>query len=107
MPATKPGHGAPCVACRAAALAGHVEQCDRCGTIRHIYYSCANRHCPKCQTRAKKQWIARKRELLPVPYVYLVFMDSKYMTPRNDTLFVRRIIGGCQMNGNPFFNLEE
>lgn len=62
------------VACRTAALGGHVEQCDRCGTIRHVFHSCRNRHCPKCQTRAKEQWIAaRNRELLPVPYVHLVF----------------------------------
>ena len=62
------------VACRTAALGGHVEQCDSCGTIRHVYHSCRNRHCPKCQTRAKEQWIAaRQRELLPVPYVHLVF----------------------------------
>lgn len=34
----------------------------------------ANRHYPKCQTRTKEQWIAaRNRELLPVPYVHLVF----------------------------------
>lgn len=62
------------VACRKAALGGHSEQCDSCGTIRHVYHSCRNRHCPKCQTRAKEQWIAaRNRELLPVPYAHLVF----------------------------------
>lgn len=61
------------VACRTAALGGHIEQCDSCGTVRHVFHSCRNRHCPKCQTRAKEQWIAaRNRELLPVPYVHLV-----------------------------------
>jgi hypothetical protein len=62
------------VSCRTAVLGGHVECCDACGTTRHVYHSCRNRHCPRCQTRAKEQWIAaRQRELLPVPYTHLVF----------------------------------
>lgn len=62
------------VACRTAALGGHVEACDACGTTRHVYHSCRNRHCPLCQTRAKEAWLAaRRRELLPTPYFHLVF----------------------------------
>ena len=62
------------VACRTAALGGHVERCDTCGTTRHVYHSCRNRHCPRCQTRAKEAWLAaRRRELLPVPYFHVVF----------------------------------
>ena len=62
------------VACRTAALGGHVECCDACGTTRHVYPSCRNRHCPLCQTRAKETWLAaRRRELLPTPYFHLVF----------------------------------
>jgi hypothetical protein len=62
------------VSCRTAVLGGHVDRCDACGTTRHIYHSCRNRHCPRCQTRAKEQWVAaRQRELLPVPYTHLVF----------------------------------
>ena len=62
------------VACRTAVLGGHVETCDACGTTRHVYHSCRNRHCPLCQTRAKEAWlVARRRELLPVPYFHLVF----------------------------------
>ncbi len=62
------------VACRTAALGGHVEVCDACGVSRHVYHSCRNRHCPLCQTRAKEGWLAaRRRELLPVPYFHLVF----------------------------------
>jgi hypothetical protein len=61
-------------ACRTAALGGHVEQCDDCGTIRIAYNSCRNRHCPKCQGLARAQWLANRRaELLPVPYFHLVF----------------------------------
>lgn len=62
------------VDCRTAALGGHIETCDTCGTTRAVYHSCRNRHCPQCQTRAKQAWLAaRRRELLPVPYFHLVF----------------------------------
>ena len=62
------------LACRTAALGGHLELCDACGTTRHVYHSCRNRHCPLCQTRAKEAWLAaRRREVLPVPYFHLVF----------------------------------
>jgi len=60
--------------CRTAALGGHVEQCDRCEYRRIAYNSCANRHCPKCQSLAKAQWLeARRAELLPVEYHHVVF----------------------------------
>jgi len=60
--------------CRTAALGGHVEQCDQCGVLKISYNSCRNRHCPKCQTRAKERWLtARRAELLPVPYFHVVF----------------------------------
>lgn len=62
------------VACRTAALGEHLDTCDACGATRHVYHSCRNRHCPRCQTRAKEAWIsARRREVLPVPYFHLVF----------------------------------
>jgi Putative transposase/Transposase zinc-binding domain len=61
--------------CRTAALGGHLDQCSRCGYRAAISYnSCRNRHCPKCQTSARERWIhARCRELLPSPYVHVVF----------------------------------
>src|SRR5205814_9176365 len=35
---------------------------------------CRNRHCPKCQAAAAKEWLAeREAELLPVGYFHLVF----------------------------------
>lgn len=62
------------LACRTATLGGHVETCADCGTSRHVYHSCRNRHCPRCQTRTKEAWLAaRRREVLPVPYFHLVF----------------------------------
>ena len=64
-------------ACRTAALGGHVEQCDDCGTTRIAYNSCRNRHCPKCQGLARLQWLAaRQAELLAVPYFHVVFTLS-------------------------------
>jgi hypothetical protein len=61
-------------ACRTAALGGHVEACDDCGHQRISYNTCRNRHCPKCQSLARAQWIEdRKSELLDCPYFHVVF----------------------------------
>lgn len=61
-------------ACRTEAMGGHVCACDRCGARQYHYHSCRNRHCPKCQTRAKEQWLEQQRaQLLPVPYFHVVF----------------------------------
>ncbi|WP_233799702.1 IS91 family transposase [Paraburkholderia sp. HP33-1] len=60
--------------CRTAALGGHVEQRDTCGHQRIAYNSCGNRHCPKCQSLARAQWLERRQaDLLPVPYFHVVF----------------------------------
>ena len=62
--------------CRTAALGGHVMRCenDACGYTAIAYNSCRNRHCPKCQGAAARQWMAaRAAELLPVPYFHMVF----------------------------------
>jgi Putative transposase/Transposase zinc-binding domain len=60
--------------CRTAALGGHLEQCDQCGHQRPAYNSCSDRHCPKCQSLARAQWLeARQAELLATEYFHLVF----------------------------------
>jgi Transposase zinc-binding domain/Putative transposase len=60
--------------CRTAALGGHVERCEDCAHQCIAYNSCRNRHCPKCQAAAARQWLAdREAELLPVPYYHVVF----------------------------------
>ena len=60
--------------CRTAALGGHVARCEDCAHIDIAYNSCRNRHCPKCQGAAAKQWLAeREADLLPVPYYHMVF----------------------------------
>jgi predicted Zn-ribbon and HTH transcriptional regulator len=62
------------VRCRTAVLGGHVEQCDACGYQRISYNSCRNRHCPKCQSLARAQWLEdRQSELLPTSYFHVVF----------------------------------
>jgi hypothetical protein len=63
--------------CRTAALGGHVARCEneKCAYTQIAYNSCRNRHCPKCQGAAAKEWLAaREAELLPVPYYHVVFM---------------------------------
>jgi hypothetical protein len=60
--------------CRTAALGGRLEECSHCDHRRFVYHSCRNRHCPKCQSLARAQWLAsRKEELLPVEYFHVVF----------------------------------
>jgi hypothetical protein len=71
------------VRCRTAALGGHIDECTRCGNRATISYnSCRNRHCPKCQTGARERWIeARRSELLPSPYVHIVFTLPPQLAP--------------------------
>jgi Zn finger protein HypA/HybF involved in hydrogenase expression len=60
--------------CRTAALGGHVARCEDCAHTTIAYNSCRNRHCPKCQGAAAREWMEeREAELLPVPYFHIVF----------------------------------
>ena len=60
--------------CRTAALGGHLERCDECGHERNAYNSCSDRHCPKCQSLARAEWIRdRQAELLDCGYFHVVF----------------------------------
>src|SRR4029077_1260820 len=60
--------------CRTAALGGHVARCEDCAYTTIAYNSCRNRHCPKCQGAAAKEWLAeREADLLPLPYYHRVF----------------------------------
>ena len=60
--------------CRTAALGGHVARCEDCSHTQIAYNSCRNRHCPKCQGAAAREWLAaREAELLPAPYFHVVF----------------------------------
>jgi hypothetical protein len=67
--------------CRTAALGGHVEQCDACGHQRISFNSCRSRHCPKCQSLTRAQWLEdRQAELLPVEYFHVVFTVPQEIT---------------------------
>jgi hypothetical protein len=62
------------VACRTAALGGHVQACDHCGARQYSYHSCRNRHCPKCHGEQTQRWLDRQRaRLLPCAYYLLTF----------------------------------
>ncbi len=64
--------------CRTAALGGHVEQCDQCGHQRISFNSCRDRHCPKCQSLARAQWLDdRRAELLDTQYFHVVLTLPK------------------------------
>lgn len=50
--------------CRTEALGGHVYTCERCQQVQYRYHSCRNRHCPKCQNRETREWLAQNSGLL-------------------------------------------
>jgi hypothetical protein len=71
------------VACRTPELGvHHIEQCDRCRHQKVVYNSCRNRHCPKCHSGAREDWLAeRAKDLLPVPYCHVVFTMPHEIAP--------------------------
>src|SRR5690242_16361360 len=70
------------VCCRTSALGGHLDECSQCGHRAISYNSCRNRHCPKCQSNARDQWLDRRlQELLPVNYFHLVFSVPHTLVP--------------------------
>jgi hypothetical protein len=63
--------------CGTAALGGHVARCEDCAYTTIAYNSCRNRHCPKCQGAAAREWLAqREAEPLPVPYFHVVTLPA-------------------------------
>src|SRR6195256_694787 len=58
--------------CRTAALGGHVARCEDCAHTLIAYNSCRNRHCPKCQGAAAREWLAAgDAGVLPGPYFHV------------------------------------
>jgi hypothetical protein len=76
--------------CRTAALGGHLDRCGECGRRAISFNSCRNRHCPKCLTHARDEWLAaRQDELLPVGYHHVVFTlphDLSWLALQNKTI---------------------
>lgn len=70
------------VACRTAALGGHLEACDRCDFERPAYNSCRNRHCPKCQGASQAAWVERHvARILHTHYFHVVFTLPAELRP--------------------------
>ena len=68
--------------CRTSALGAHTDECDECGFIQISYNSCRNRHCPKCQTLAKEEWIDQQKQyLINRPYFHVVFTVPADLRP--------------------------
>jgi predicted Zn-ribbon and HTH transcriptional regulator len=68
--------------CRTAALGAHSDACDECGYEKISYNSCRNRHCPKCGTLAKEEWLDRQSEsLLNCGYFHVVFTVPSELNP--------------------------
>jgi hypothetical protein len=60
--------------CRTAALGGHEEVCENCGTIRYSYNSCGDRHCPKCQAAKQALWVDDlMQNTFPIKHYHIVF----------------------------------
>jgi predicted Zn-ribbon and HTH transcriptional regulator len=68
--------------CRTSKLGGHLLKCTTCGYSEISYNSCRNRHCPKCQSFKKIQWLEdREKELLPIKYFHIVFTLPSIVNP--------------------------
>ena len=60
--------------CRTAALGGHEEACQSCGSVRYSYNSCGDRHCPKCHASKQAFWIDDlMQNCLPIKHYHIVF----------------------------------
>lgn len=70
------------IACRSAALGGHLRRCQQCGHEEIAYNSCRNRHCPKCQASKQADWLAAEcANLLDVGYFHIVFTLPQPLGP--------------------------
>lgn len=57
-------------------------QCGDCGATEQIPRGCGNRHCPRCQGRLARAWLARQQAaLLAVPYFHAVFTVPHQLLP--------------------------
>ena len=69
-------------ACRTAALGARLYQCEACQRETIVPNSCLNRHCPKCGSAARDQWLKKHAEaLLPVAYSHVVFTLPHELIP--------------------------
>ena len=68
--------------CRTAAKGGHWWECTSCGHTVNQYNSCLDRHCPKCQGKARYQWAEKQmEEVVNTTYFHLVFTLPHILNP--------------------------
>ena len=73
--------------CRTATLGGHVAQCENaaCRHLHIAYNSCRNRHCPKCQGAAARDWLEERRAELPPLAISISSSHCPLPSPRLPT----------------------
>ena len=68
--------------CRAPSMGGKAFYCEDCDKLHYSYYSCQNRHCPKCQSELSNQWLEKQlKKLLPVKYHLVTFTIPQELHP--------------------------
>jgi ribosomal protein L32 len=81
------------LACRTAALGGHLAECSQCGHTHLLYHSCRHRACPQCGYDATTRWLAHQEELLlPVAYFHVVFTlpaELRHIVRSNQRVLLR------------------
>jgi hypothetical protein len=69
-------------ACRTGALGATTYRCQDCHRLHAMALSCGNRHCPECQGRLARQWLAQQQSrLLAAPYFHLVLTLPHALNP--------------------------
>jgi hypothetical protein len=70
------------MACRTAALGGHIEECPEGHVERHHYNSCKHRACPRCAFIEGQEWLTAKLALLlPCDYYHVIFTLPHDLNP--------------------------
>jgi hypothetical protein len=85
-------------ACRTPALGARFQQCNHCSHENIQFHSCRNRHCPKCQSTARDQWLDRTaKELLPVAYSHVIFTLPGALSPlvRQNAKLIYNLLFRC------------
>lgn len=61
------------IACRTAALGGHLLVCDSCSASWPRYNACRDRHCPTCQGSTAIRWLAERLDrVVPTHHFHVV-----------------------------------
>jgi len=62
------------LACRTAALGGHVIECEKGHVVGVAYNACRNRSCPRCAFYRVQKWLERQvKTLLGCPHHHIIF----------------------------------